>query len=140
MFAMEMNLPCAMNLIRRSLRSEVPNNRIEMAAVLAIIDLPWCHNELACVLAETSDQEMTTECRTALLESRNVDVHSIVHDWETRHPYEKPDDEYLTIGELAKQRRDAIVQYEMQTLHDRIIVLRHRFKPGGEHNANDKHC
>lgn len=134
MFAMEMKLPCAMNLIRRSLRSEIPNNRIEMAAVLAIIDLPWCHHELACVLAETSDQEMTTECRTALLESRNVDVHSIVHDWETRHPYEKPDDEYLTIGELAKQRRDAIVQFEMQTLHDRIIILRDRFKPGVEYD------
>ncbi|TWU18634.1 hypothetical protein Poly21_07980 [Allorhodopirellula heiligendammensis] len=103
-----------------------------MAAVMAIIDLPWCHDELVSVLAETSDQEMTTECRTALLESRNVDVHSIVHDWVTRHPYEKPDIEYLTIGELAKQRRDAIVQFEMQTLHDRTIILRDHFKPGVE--------
>lgn len=134
MLAMEMKLPCAMNLIRRSLRSKIPNNRIEMAAVLAIIDLPWCHDELACVLAETSDQEMTTECRTALLESRNVDVHSIVHDWETRNPYKKPDDEYLTIGELARQRRGALVQFEMQALHDRIIILRDRFNPGREND------
>ncbi|WP_419194114.1 DUF6896 domain-containing protein [Novipirellula herctigrandis] len=130
MFAMEMKLPCAINLIRRSLRSVIPNNRIEMAAVLAIIDLPWCHDELACVLAETSDQEMTTECRTALLESRDVGVHAIVHNWEADNPYDEPDNESLTIGDLAKQRRDVIVQFEMQTLHDRIIILRDRFKPG----------
>ncbi len=117
-------------LIRRSLRSVIPNNRIEMAAALAIIDLPWCHNELARVLNETSDQVQTTECRTALLESRIVDVHAIVHNWEAENPYEEPDDESLAIGYLAQQRRDAIVRFEIQTLHDRAIVLRGRFRPG----------
>ncbi|TWU44764.1 hypothetical protein Poly51_58300 [Rubripirellula tenax] len=51
MFAMEMNLPFAMDLIRRSLRSDIPNNRIEMAAVLAIIDLPWWDVGLAALLS-----------------------------------------------------------------------------------------
>lgn len=51
---------------------------------------------------------------------------------KTRYQYERPENEYVTFGELAKQRRDAIVEFEMQKLHDRIILLRDRFKPGVE--------
>ena len=127
--AMEFNLPCATILVRRALRSTIPHNRIQMAAALAIIDLPWCHAELHSVLDETTDQEATTECRSALLESRSSDVHQWVHAWEQRNPYSSPNAKYLTVGEWAKQRNDSLIQYEIQVLHDRIYPLRDRFSP-----------
>lgn len=128
--AMEFNLPCALILVRRALRSNIPYNRIQIASALAIIDLPWCHAELKSVLDETIDQEATTECRSALLESRNPEVHGWVDAWEQRNPYSSPNDKYLTVGEWAKQRNDWIIQYEIQVLHDRIYPLRDRFRPG----------
>jgi hypothetical protein len=127
--AMEFNLPCALILIRRALRSTIPHNRIQIASALAIIDLPWCHTELKSVLDETTDHEATTECRSALLESRSSDVHQWVHNWERRNPYSRPNDSYLTVGEWAKQRNDSIIQYEIQVLHERIYQLRDRFRP-----------
>lgn len=127
--AMEFNLPCALILVRRALRSTIPHNRIQIASALAIIDLPWCHTELKSVLDETTDQEATTECRSALLESRSSDVHQWVHAWEQRNPYSRPNEIYLTAGEWAKQRNDSLIQYEIQILHDRIYLLRDRFRP-----------
>ena len=127
--AMEFNLPCAMILTRRALRSNITYNRIQIASALAIIDLHWCHMELKAVLDETTDQESTTECRSALLESRNADVHQFVHQWERKNPYSPPNEKYLTVGEWAKQRNDATIQYEIQSLHDRIYPLRASFQP-----------
>lgn len=127
--AMEFNLPFAMILIRRALRSTIPHNRIQIASVLAIIDLPWCHAELKSVLDETIDQESTTECRSALLESRNSELHLWVHAWEKANPYSPPSGKNQTVGEWAKQRDDAMIQYEIQLLHDRIYPLRDRFIP-----------
>ncbi len=130
LFAMEVNLPFAMELVRKSLRSCIPNNRIEMAAALAVIDLSWCHSELVAVLNETSDQERTAECRAALLESRDVELHRFVEEWEARYPYEKPSEEDLTVGDWVLMRCTQYIQFEMQSLHDRVIVLRNRFRPG----------
>lgn len=127
--AMEFNLPCALILVRRALRSTIPHNRIQIASALAIIDLPWCHKELKSVLDETTDQEATTECRSALLESRSSDVHQWVFAWEQKNPYSPPNDKYLTVGEWAKQRNDSLIQYEIQVLHDRIYLIRDRFHP-----------
>lgn len=127
--AMELQHPVAMKLIRRSLRSHIPINRIEMAAALAVIDLPWSRNELAVALSESDDQEMTTDLRSALCESHDTEVQAIVTDWESRNPHEPSSDPFPTIGELAQQRNDSRIQYEMQSLHDRIIPLRTSFKP-----------
>ncbi len=127
--AMENNLPSAMILIRRSLRSNIPVNRIQVASALAIIDSNWCHKELKAVLDETTDPESTSECRSALLESRNGSVHQFVHRWEQDNPFLPANEEYHTIGDFAKQRNDAAIQYEMQTLHDRIYPLREGFRP-----------
>lgn len=127
--AMEFNLPCASILVRRALRSTIPYNRIQIASALAIIDLPWCHTELKSVLDETTDQEATTEVRSALLESRSSDVHQWVHAWEQRNPHSPSNDKYQTMGEWAKQRNDSTIQYAIQVLHDRIYPLRDRFRP-----------
>jgi len=130
--SMEFDLSCAMTLIRRALRSNIPHNRSQIASALAIIDLPWCHAELKSVLDETTDQKSTTECRSALLEARDAAVHESVHQWERNNPYSLPNEQYLTFGELAKQRNDSMIQYEIETLHDRIYPLRTQFPPRTE--------
>lgn len=83
--------------------------------------------ELKAVLDETTDQESTTECRSALLESRNADVHQFVHQWAWKNPYSPPNEKYLNVGEWAKQRNDGTIQYAIQSLHDRYLPTPRKF-------------
>ncbi|HXT99363.1 MAG TPA: hypothetical protein VN903_00125 [Polyangia bacterium] len=53
----------AMNLVRRALRSDTPVCVSDVAGLLAAIDMPWCHRELAAAL------EAETPARAYLLEA-----------------------------------------------------------------------
>lgn len=130
--AMELNLGFVLDLIRRSLRSVDFHNRFEIAAALAIIDEKWCHDELIAVLSESTDQEMTTAIRSAILESRDSSVHEIVHQWERVNPYIPTDKDRTTIVEFLKRRDDEGLRDKMQTLHDQIYPLRASFRPGNK--------
>src|SRR5262245_35780520 len=50
LLAMEYDPGQALPLFRRALRSDVPANRGEAAAVLALVDRPWSRRELRAVL------------------------------------------------------------------------------------------
>jgi hypothetical protein len=124
MLALEFFPDIARETFRRALRSKVPNDRTVAAACLAILDQPWCHAELIAVLEESDDQYATSDCRAALLSSRNTDLHAVVQVWEERNPHEAEIGPFITMGEMALRTCDSLLQYQMQQLHDQVFPLR----------------
>jgi hypothetical protein len=125
----------ALPLIRRALRSRVPVNRTAVAALLALIDRPWSRRELMANLRAWNDQQMTAECRAALLECRDEEAHRAVREWEERNPHEPEAPTFLqigdresgpsiTMGEMMLCDRPQWVRYEMERLHDRVMKVR----------------
>lgn len=122
-------------LIRKALLSEIPINRIQTAAILAVIDRPWSIRELLGALEACDDQERTGEARAALLESGDENAHKSVLAWEERNPHEKEMGSYLeiagrrlgpfyTFGELSLKNMASTIRYEMDKVHDRAARLR----------------
>lgn len=116
----------AIETFRRSLRSEVPCNRITSAAALAIIDQPWSRKELLAVIAESDDHMMTTECRSALLTTHSEESHRKVVEWEKQNPREPEQGEFITMNEMVLRQSDGTIHWEMEKLHDRVMKLRNR--------------
>ena len=75
----------AMPIIRRGLRSSNDTARTATAAILAEIDLPWTRRELLDALQDSTDDEKTRECRSALVESRDPACRLAVEEWERRN-------------------------------------------------------
>lgn len=94
------------------------------AASLAIIDEPWCRDELIAILQESDDQEATAECRSALLLTPDPEVHRVVEEWETRNPHEAELGQWISMREHSLRSCGAFVQYEMEKLHDRVLPMR----------------
>lgn len=103
--------------------------RQEAAAALAILDLPWCHVELSEVLAESTDQVLTSECRAALSASRDLSIKEIATRWEAANPHEPETEPHISFGEMQLRDRHIWMQHEMAELHDRVIRLRDRWPP-----------
>jgi hypothetical protein len=134
--APELMLP----LVRRALLSGVPANRATVAATLALIDQPWSRRELLSALEASDDQELTADCRAALLECRDPQAHRAVREWEERNPHEPEAGTFLEVegrvvgpvvsmGEIMLRDRPAWIRYEMEQLHDRVMRLRDRVPP-----------
>ncbi len=130
-YAPNLSLP----LIRQALISPIPINRIEVAAILGVIDRPWSRRELFWALGQSDDQELTSEVRATLLESRDPDTERAVVAWEENNPHEDEVASYLevdgrkvgpfyTIGEIALKNAGARIQYEMERMHDQVMRLR----------------
>jgi hypothetical protein len=118
----------AMGLIRRALRSPVPMNRLTIAAALAIVDEPWSRAELISVLNESSDQLLTSDCRSALMATHNTDAHQAVLAWEQQHPREPEVGAFVSWEELHLSISDASIHWEMEKLHDQVLPLRRKFQ------------
>ncbi len=114
----------AAETFRRALRSQIPCNRITAAAALAIVDKPWSCSELARVLDESRDHEMTCESRSALMTTHSAEAHRKVRDWETRHPRDAEEGPFISMSEMSLRRSDETINYEMVKLHDRVLPLR----------------
>ncbi|WP_428305463.1 DUF6896 domain-containing protein [Lacipirellula sp.] len=114
----------AVSTFRRSLRSEIPCNRITAAAVLAIIDQPWSRSELLAAIRESNDHYQTMECRSALMQTHFPEGRQAVLDWETRNPPPPREGAYRTVDEMALEQSDDTISWEMAKLHDRIYPLR----------------
>ena len=114
----------AVATFRRSLRSEIPCNRITAAAVLAIIDQPWSRTELLAAVRESNDHYQTMECRSALLQTHFPEGRQAVMDWEASHPPPARVGVYRTFDEMALDHSDDTISWEMAKLHDRILPLR----------------
>jgi hypothetical protein len=126
MLAMEHDPGRALPLFRRALRSRIPANRLMAAAVLALIDRPWSRRELLAVLAESRDQEATSECRAALLECHDQEARGAVPRWEEANPHEPTPGPWITIGEMMLESRSPWIRWEMEKLHDRVMIVRGR--------------
>jgi hypothetical protein len=111
-------------LFRKALRSDIPCNRSTGAAALAIVDKPWSHRELKAILDESRDQDMTSECRSALMESTNANCHERVAMWETANPQEPETGPGITMSEMRLRGSDTWIRWEMASLHDRVFPLR----------------
>jgi hypothetical protein len=118
----------ALSLFRRALRSEIPLNRIEAAAALALINRPWSRRELLAVLRDSHDAEATAECRAALQECPDAEAHSAVAAWEQGHPLppEPEPGRPMTIRECLIGSCPERVQRQMSRMHDRVRALRDR--------------
>jgi hypothetical protein len=130
----------ALPLIRRGLLSEVPLNRTQVAATLALIDAPWSMRELLAALEASDDQEKTADARAALLESGHETLQKAVLAWEEQNPHEKEIGSYLEIGgrrlgpfytfaEISLRNRVSWIKYEMDKLHDRVQKLKNIVPP-----------
>jgi hypothetical protein len=140
LLALEFAPEHAIPLVRKSLLSRIPINRIEVAAVLAIIGRAWSTRELLGALKESDDQETTAEARAALLELRDPEADRAVLDWEQKNPHEDEAGSYLevdgrrlgpffTLGELALKNCGSRIRHEMDKLHDRVMKLREVIPP-----------
>ncbi|MDB5308277.1 MAG: hypothetical protein JWO38_2479 [Gemmataceae bacterium] len=129
----------ALGLIRRSLLADIPINRSEVAAILAVIGQPWAIRELLGALESSDDQEKTADSRAALLETGDEECEKAVLAWEERNPHENETGSNLEIngrklgpfysfGELSLKNRASWIKYEMDKLHDRVMKVRGRLE------------
>lgn len=125
----------ALPLIRRGLLADVPIDRTQVAAVLALINAPWSRRELLGALEASDDQEKTADVRAALLESGDEEAQKAVLAWEGQNPHENETGGYVEIGgrtlgpfysfgELWLKDSTLRIQYEMDNLHDRVMKLK----------------
>lgn len=127
--ALEYRPSQALKLFRAALRSEIPNNRMIAAAVLALVDQPWSRQELLDTFSESDESDQTSECRAALLETQCSQAHQVVLDWQARHPFQRESDEWMTVEEMRIQSLPVYLQWEMDELRERILPLRNVILP-----------
>jgi hypothetical protein len=140
LLALEYAPELALPLIRQALRSRIPINRTTVAAILALIDRPWSRSELLAALNRWDEQELTADCRAALLECHDEEAHRAVQAWEQRNPHEPAPLSFVKIGdrmhgpcismgEIMLRNRAVHVRFEMAKLHDRVMRVRDRIPP-----------
>jgi hypothetical protein len=140
LLALEHAPALALPLVRRGLLSDVPMDRSEVAAILALVGKPWSVQELLGALKASDDQEKTADARAALLETGDPQAERAVLEWEEMNPHERETGSYLEVGgrrlgpfysmgEHALKNRGAYIRYEMDKLHDRVVPLRNVVPP-----------
>jgi hypothetical protein len=140
LLALENAPELALPLIRKALLADIPINRSETAAILALIARPWCRQELLRALDASDDQQKTAPVRAALLEFGDEEAQRAVLAWEERNPHEQEVGSYLevggrrlgpfyTFGEHSLKNRASRIRYEMDRLHDRVMKVRDVIPP-----------
>jgi hypothetical protein len=125
----------ALPLIRKGLLADIPIDRSQIAAILALIGKPWSRRELLGALEASDEQERTADARAALLDSGDEAAQQVVLVWEERNPHENETGSYLeiggrtlgpfyTFGEISLKNRASRIRYEMDELHDRVMKVR----------------
>ena len=95
-------------ILREALRLRGCHDHMPAAAVLALLDRPWCWDELAAVLRESDDQFQTAVSRMILRHATNPRVRELASDWETAHQCDPSTEGFLetslalTIFELSE--------------------------------------
>jgi hypothetical protein len=115
-------------MFHRALRASIPMERNLAAAALAVLDEPWCHEELMGLLATATDQEVTADARAALACSNNPACHAALAEWERRYPYTPEPGPFYSATDMALRHCNQWLQHEMAQLHDRVLPLRGRVK------------
>lgn len=130
--ALEFRPRHALDLFRKALRSPIPHTRTVAAAILALIDQPWCQRELLRILKESIDQEATAESRAALKMIWNLQSKADVENWERENPLQLESEEYITVVEAVLLQTPSYVKMEMRQWRDRVLPLRNIIPPGTE--------
>jgi hypothetical protein len=140
MLALEHAPALALPLIRKGLLADIPINRSQVAAILALVGKPWSRRELLGALDASDDQEKTADARAALLASGDEEAQKAVLAWEERNPHENEIGSYLeiggrrlgpfyTFGEISLKNRAWRIRYEMDKLNDRVRKVKDVIPP-----------
>jgi hypothetical protein len=130
----------ALPLVRKGLLADVPMDRTQVAAILALINAPWSRRELLGALEASDEQEKTADARAALVETGDEEAQRAVLAWEERNPHENETGRYLEIGERRLgpcntfgehwlKSRDSRIRDEMDKLHDRVMKVKNIVPP-----------
>lgn len=122
LLALEFAPPLGRPLLRKALRSPVPISRGVAAATLALLAWDWARAELEALLAETTDEATTSECRAAL---RSLgDPGGACARWEAANaPAEAAEGALITIAQLVVLGTDERVRDEIERLRERVARL-----------------
>jgi hypothetical protein len=140
LLALEHAPDLALPLIRKGLLADIPINRSQVAAILALIAKPWSRRELLGALGASDDQEKTADARAAIVESGDEEAQRAVLAWEERNPHENEVGSYLeiggrrlgpfyTFGEISLKNRASWIRYEMDKLHERVMKVKDVIPP-----------
>ena len=125
LLALEFDPPSAKPLFLKALRSSIPICRMEAASMLAIIDLPWSRELLVESIQASSDHQMTTHARAALLESLDPEAKAVSQNWSNKNPRESETDEFITFEEMMIRNAASEITWQMSKWHDRVYPLRY---------------
>lgn len=126
LLALEYNPLLARPLFQRALRSTIPCERTTAAAALAILDEPWCLDELIQVLNDSTKHDENASIRAALWASTRPQAHQAVSDWEELHPRIPEQGPWITMKEVTIRHADSWMNWEMEKLHTRVLPWRGR--------------
>ena len=130
--ALEFRPRYALDLFRKALRSPTPHTRTVAAAILALIDQPWCQRELLRILNESTDQGSTVASRAALSVIGHRSSKTEIDNWEREHPLQLESEEYITVAESNLLDTPMFLKFEMDQWRDRVLPLRDIIPPGAE--------
>lgn len=130
--ALEFRPRYALDLFRKALRSPTPHTRTVAAAILALIDQPWCQRELLRILNASTDQGSTVASRAALSVIGHRPSKTEVDNWEREHPLQLESEEYITVAESNLLDTPMFLKFEMEQWRDRVLPLRDIIPPGAE--------
>jgi hypothetical protein len=101
--AIELALSSAPQLLPKLLRQGIrkKRGRLIAAAVLGLLDRPWCSEALASVLRESDDCAHTAAVRSILRNSTDPAMQQLVADWEATHRCQ-PETEKRTEDRMAE--------------------------------------
>jgi hypothetical protein len=125
----------ALLLIRRGLLHRVPMSRTEVAAILALINMPWSRRELLQALAASNDREETADIRAALIAGGDEAGRRAVLEWEAGTPGVVESERFveidghrfgphLTSSEFSRAAGDSRIRIKMDILRERVMRLK----------------
>jgi hypothetical protein len=114
----------AVEMFRRALRSSVPYDRSLAAAALAVLDEPWCRDELLAVLQESTDEYATAECRAALNAISDILSLTVVREWELTNLQEPEFGQPITVQRSMLEGVGDWLRVEMEQIVARVLPLR----------------
>jgi hypothetical protein len=104
----------ALELVRRALRSTVPMARQTMAAVLLLLDRPWCQRELAAALRESDREGGAVFLALALSRSSSDWAHAVAARWRRENPPGPESGPGYTWEEVEEAHSDTWFESELE--------------------------
>ncbi|MCP3138208.1 DUF6896 domain-containing protein [Pyxidicoccus xibeiensis] len=104
----------ARELVRLALRSSVPAARQLVAAVLFVLDRPWCHHELAAALHESDREPGSLVIAVALSRSPSDLARAFAARWRREHPLPPSEGPGFTWAEVEEANASGWFDVEVE--------------------------